>query len=76
MKPTITPQAPQVPAMTADELLLALVDELSGIRVALVSLAQLYTLTDEERQALRVTEDGDIVQARGSAPAPAAGLTD
>ena len=77
-----TPPAPipQVPEMSADELLLSLVDELSGIRIALVSIAQLMTHPERERHALAVNEDGDLV-LRGSLKArdddqPRAGLTD
>ena len=58
---TPSPSVPQVPEMSADELLLSLVDELSGIRIALVSCAQLLTLSEEERRVLSVNEDGDLV---------------
>lgn len=88
-----TPPAPipQVPEMSADELLLSLVDELSGIRIALVSCAQLLTLSEDERRVLSVNEDGDLVPRTpapgfrsytrsaadlGLEPQPRAGLTD
>ena len=75
---TPSPAVPQVPEVSADELLLSLVDELSGIRIALVSCAQLLTLSEEERRALSVTEDGDIVKRAPHSPQDitSAGLTD
>ena len=60
--PTQTPEPEPSPeaAMTDQELLLAIADELSGIRTALVSGLQLICSVPPFKGAIGVNEDGEL----------------
>ena len=61
--PSTAPPALQLTEELTDrELLLALVDELSGIRTALVSALQLICSVPPFKGTIGVTEDGELYQ--------------
>ena len=61
-QPDLEPEAQPEPDLTDRELLLAIADELSGIRTALVSALQLICSVPPFKGTIGVNEDGELYQ--------------